>query len=103
MQSIGKFPHMVEDRDTGYIFETPSEAPAGTPEFEIFLDGVEREDMYDESKALWLMKEDKNAFVIVPQDTFDHGGADYDVVGFPVPVPIQYNAEEYTEYHGHSL
>lgn len=103
MTSLGKFKFMVEDRDLAYVFENPAEAPSDTIEYEIFLDGVIRENMYDEDKALWLMKENPNTFRIVPQGTFDYANADYDETGFPIPIPVQYNAEEYVELHGYSL
>ena len=76
---------LVEDRDTAYLFFDVSNAPEGSEEFELKLNGVCLEQSMRDDDVVWLMHDTEPTLEVVKRDTFDFESST-DVC--PIPIPI---------------
>ncbi len=87
MQTAGTL--VVESRDEGILFLNPAgitETKDGQQVTINIADGLEN--WQDEDEVQWLLQEAGNIINVVSLENFDHATADFDKVGFPIPVPV---------------
>lgn len=74
---------LVEDRDSGFLFLDPDNAPDGAAEFDFSLDkGVLFADVEDDDKVVWLAT--NTTIRVVPRDSVDFANNPFDAE-WPVP------------------
>jgi hypothetical protein len=73
----------IEDRDTGFLFLDPTNAPPDAVEFDFTLaPGVLFRDVEDDEKVVWLQSD--KTIRVVPRDSYDHTTANMDSE-WPIP------------------